>query len=54
MRDGFIGVVGTGGTIVLQEVSLWLSIVCASLTITHFIILFYGKYKNRSEDAKEK
>ena len=39
---------GTGGTIVLQEVSLWLSIVCASLTITHFALLFYGKYKNRN------
>ena len=50
MRDGFIGVAGTGGTIMLQEISLVLSIVCASLTITHFIMLFYSKFKNRSSD----
>ena len=46
MRDGVIGVVGTGGTILLQEVSLWLSIICASLTIAHFLILFYSKWKD--------
>ena len=50
MRDGFIGVTGTGGAIVLQEVSLWLSIVCATLTIIHFTILFYSKFKNRGSD----
>ena len=47
MRDGVIGVAGTGGTIVLQNVSLWLSIICASLTIVHFAILFYGKWKDK-------
>ena len=49
MRDGAIGILGTGGTIVLQEVSLWLSIVCATLTITHFTLVFYEKYKNRKK-----
>ena len=48
MRDGVIGLAGTGGTIVLQEVSLWLSIICATLTITHFGMLFYSKWKNRN------
>ena len=47
MKDGAIGVVGTGGTIVLQEVSLWLSIICATLTIVHFAVVFYGKYKDK-------
>ena len=47
MKDGVIGVVGTGGTFLLQEVSLWLSIVCASLTIIHFSMVFYDKYKNK-------
>lgn len=49
MRDGAIGIIGTGGTIMLQEVSLWLSIVCATLTITHFAMLFHTKYKNRKK-----
>jgi hypothetical protein len=49
MKDGAIGILGTGGTIVLQEVSLWLSIVCATLTITHFTLVFYDKYKNRKK-----
>ena len=49
MKDGAIGILGTGGTIVLQEVSLWLSIVCATLTITHFALVFYEKYKNRKK-----
>ena len=47
MKDGAIGIVGTGGTIVLQEVSLWLSIICATLTIVHFVVVFYGKYKDK-------
>ena len=47
MKDGAIGIVGTGGTIVLQEVSLWLSIICATLTIVHFAVVFYGKYKDK-------
>ena len=47
MRDGIIGVAGTGGTIILQEVSLWLSIICATLTIVHFAVVFYGKYKDK-------
>ena len=49
MKDGAIGILGTGGTIVLQEVSLWLSIVCATLTIIHFTMVFYDKYKNREK-----
>ena len=49
MRDGIIGAAGTGGTIILQEVSLWLSIICATLTISHFAMLFYGKWKNRDK-----
>ena len=49
MKDGAIGILGTGGSIVLQEVSLWLSIVCATLTITHFTLVFYEKYKNRKK-----
>ena len=47
MKDGVIGILGTGGTFILQEVSLWLSIICASLTITHFAMLFWQKFKNR-------
>ena len=47
MRDGAIGIVGTSGTILLQEVSLWLSIICASLTIAHFTMLYYAKFKNK-------
>ena len=47
MRDGCIGIVGTSGTILLQEVSLWLSIICASLTIAHFTMLYYAKFKNK-------
>ena len=49
MRDGAIGIVGTSGTILLQEVSLWLSIICASLTIAHFAMLYYAKFKNRKK-----
>ena len=49
MKDGAIGILGTGGTIVLQEVSLWLSIVCATRTIMHFTMVFYEKYKNRKK-----
>ncbi len=51
MRDGFIGVAGTGGTIMLQEVSLVLSIVCAVLTISHFTMLFYSKWNTRKGDG---
>ena len=47
MRDGFIGVAGTGGTYILQEVSLWLSIACALVTLTHFAFLFWDRYKNK-------
>ena len=47
MKDGVIGVAGTGGTIMLQNVSLWLSIICATLTIAHFLILFYSKWKKK-------
>ena len=50
MKDGAIGILGTGGTIMLQEVSLWLSIICATLTISHFTMLFYSKWKNRSKE----
>ena len=53
MKDGFIGVTGTGGAIVLQEVSLWLSIICATLTIAHFIMLFYVKFKNKGNKDGE-
>ena len=49
MKDGAIGIIGTGSTIVLQEISLWLSIVCATLTIAHFTMVFYAKYKNRKK-----
>ena len=45
MKDGVVGILGTGGTIVLQEVSLWLSIVCASVTLIHFGVVFYDRYK---------
>ena len=54
MKDGAIGILGTGGTIMLQEVSLWLSIVCASLTIAHFVMLFYSKYQNRNSNGEKK
>ncbi len=49
MKDGVIGVAGTGGTIMLQNVSLWLSIICATLTIAHFALLFWDKFKNRKK-----
>ena len=49
MRDGFIGIVGTGGTYYLQEVSIWLSIACALVTLTHFGLLFKDRYNDRNK-----
>lgn len=52
MRDGILGVVGTSSTILLQEVSLWLSIVCALVTLTHFGLVFNDRYKQRGKNAR--
>ena len=54
MRDGFIGIAGTGGTYLLQDVSLWLSITCALATLTHFGMLFHAKYKDSKKNDAEK
>ena len=52
MRDGIVGVVGTSSTIILQEVSLWLSITCAIVTLSHFALVFKDRYKQRKKDAR--
>ena len=49
MRDGLIGAVGTGGTYLLQEVSIWLSITCAVVTLIHFALVFRDRYKDKNE-----
>ncbi len=52
MRDGIVGVVGTSSTIILQEISLWLSIACAVVTLAHFALVFKDRYKQRKKDAR--
>ena len=51
MRDGMLGVIGTGSTILLQEVSLWLSITCAAVTLLHFGVVFNDIRKERKRNA---
>mgnify|MGYP003150310815 CR=1 FL=1 len=49
MRDGAVGILGTGGTYVLQEVSLWLSVACAVVTLTHFALVFKDRYSKKDK-----
>lgn len=52
MRDGIVGVVGTSSTILLQEISLWLSITCALVTLSHFVFVFKDLHNQRKKDAR--
>ncbi len=49
MRDGAIGVVGTGGTYLLQDISLWLSIACAVVTLVHFGFVFKDRLSKKDK-----
>lgn len=47
MRDGTIGILGTGGTYLLQDISLVLSITCAVVTLVHFGFVFRDRFKGK-------
>ena len=49
MKDGVIGVLGTGGAIFLQEFSVWLSVACGIVTLIHFTLLFKDRYGNKKK-----
>ena len=48
MRDGFLAVMGTGGTFVLTDMNPYLGFACGVLTLVHISLSLWKMWKEKN------